>query len=273
MVVRNEPRSPVAARPPAEPTHSGVGARLRRARRLLRGRWLPATLLVLLAAAVMVGLGFWQLDRLRDRRAANALIAQRRAEPAVTITAENAAELDAGALAERRVVVAGTWDYDREVVVRGRAHQGAPGYHLLTPLRIDGSDRAVLVDRGFIPYTEASPEQRRAFRKGPRGEVEGLAREPRTAGEAVPAPAPISGAFIDVWPRADLVSIGRQLPYPLLPVWAEQLPTPGNTDFPRPDPDLALDDGPHLGYLLQWWGFALILLAGYFVLATQPNDE
>ena len=235
----------------------------------MRGRWLLTTLLVLLAAAVMVGLGFWQLDRLLGRRAANALIAQRRAEPAVTITADNAAELEAGALAERRVVVAGTWDYDREVVVRGRSYEGAPGYHLLTPLRIDGSDRAVLVDRGFILYTEAGPEQRRAFRKGPRGEVEGLAHEPRTSGEAAPAPAPIRGAFIDVWPRADLVSIGRELPYPLLPVWAEQLPVPDNTDFPRADPDLALDDGPHLGYLLQWWSFALILLAGYFVLATQ----
>ena len=274
MAVRHEPRSPLAAQPQAEPAHSGAGARLRRARKLVRGPWLPITLLVLLGTAVMIGLGFWQLDRLLDRRAANALIAQRRAEPAVTIDAGNAGGLDAAALDERRVVVAGTWDYDHEVLVRRGAYQGAPGYHVLTPLRIDGGDRVLLVDRGWLPYAEAGPEERRAFRKGERGQVEGFAHQPRVSGATSPGPATGGpSGNVSVWPRVDLASIQRELPYPTLPIWVEQLPMPGNTDLPKPDPNLTLDNGPHLGYMIQWWAFALILLIGYIALATQPNAE
>ena len=41
--------------------------------------WIPATLFVLLGASVCVRLGFWQLDRLEQRRAFNAQVASMRA--------------------------------------------------------------------------------------------------------------------------------------------------------------------------------------------------
>ena len=274
MAIRNEPRGSLAAQPRAEPARTGLAARLGRARKLVRGRWLPITLLVLLATAIMIGLGFWQLERLNGRRAANAMIAQRRAEPAVTIDAGHAGGLDAATLDERRVAVAGAWDYDHELLVQRGAYNDAPGYHVLTPLRIDDGDQVLLVDRGWIPYTDADPARRSAFRQGERGEVEGFAHQPRASGGTAPAPAPGSATgTTTVWPRVDLASMQRELPYPTLPVWVEQLPPPGTADLPTPDPNLTLDNGPHLGYMIQWWAFALILLVGYVALATQPSAE
>jgi surfeit locus 1 family protein len=36
--------------------------------------------------------------------------------------------------------------------------------------------------------------------------------------------------------------------------------------LPRPDPDIALDEGPHLFYAIQWFAFALIAGLGYVAL-------
>ena len=48
----------------------------------------------------------------------------------------------------------GEFDSTQEVALRGQSWNGTLGARLLTPLRIAGSDRAVLVDRGWIPYEE-----------------------------------------------------------------------------------------------------------------------
>ena len=257
------PRDAVSAVP-----RSAVGDRLGRARTLVRGRRLALTLLVLLAAGVMVGLGFWQFGRLTTRRAINATIEQRRAQPPITLDANTA---DPATIAERQVTVSGTWDYAGEVVLRNRAYEELTGVHLLTPLRIDGSDRAILVDRGWIPYTEADPDKRRAYQKPERGTVQGLAHESRPPSGTPPDNSP--AARQDAWFNADVTSIQRQVPYPLLTVWVEQAAVLGRAELPIPDPNLALDDGPHLGYTIQWWGFAAILLAGYVVVMTQEPGK
>jgi surfeit locus 1 family protein len=101
--------------------------------------------------------------------------------------------------------------------------------------------------------------------------VQGLAHESRPPGGAPPNNS--RTARQDAWFNADVTSIQRQVPYPLLPVWVEQAAIPGRTELPIPDPNLALDDGPHLGYTIQWWGFAAILLAGYVVVMTQEPGK
>src|SRR5256885_643269 len=99
------------------------------------------------AAALCVRLGVWQLSRLRQRRAWNAVIAARLAAPPVTPTALPA---DSGAAHYRTVHVAGRPDYAREVVLTNRSRQGSPGVEVLTPVRVAGSDTLLLVDRGWV---------------------------------------------------------------------------------------------------------------------------
>jgi len=52
---------------------------------LCRGGWLWATLLVLLGCVLLVRLGFWQLDRLAQKRGANAQLLARMEQPPLTI--------------------------------------------------------------------------------------------------------------------------------------------------------------------------------------------
>ena len=73
----------------------------------------------------------------------------------------------------------------------------------------------------------------------------------------------------------DIDRIQAQIPYPLLPIFIEQSPDPGETaaSLPHRSGSVALDEGPHLGYAIQWFSFAAILLITYAVFMRQELRE
>jgi surfeit locus 1 family protein len=207
------------------------------------------------------------LERRAERRAANARILARLEQPALRLdgSAVDPAEADL-----RRGIVRGTYDYDHEIVLRNQVHNELPGVDLLTPLLIEGSDAAVLVNRGWIPFEMSMPGQRGVFRaEEGTVEVQGILRSTQTRpsrfAPADPTPGP-GQAGLDAWLRVDLARIQEQAPYRLLPVFLEQESEPqpaARTRFPRPEPEISLSEGPHLFYAGQWFAFAALLVGGY----------
>ena len=117
----------------------------------LRRKDYVGALVALVLAALCVRLGFWQLHRLHERRARNALVAAARALPPIDLPADS---LPLASLGERRVRARGVYDWAHEHVWHARTYQGAPGVTLVTPLRLaDGS--WLLVDRGWAPSADA----------------------------------------------------------------------------------------------------------------------
>jgi surfeit locus 1 family protein len=230
-------------------------------RNLFRGRWLVATIVVLIAIGVMVRLGVWQLNRLEGRRAANAAITQQINAPPLPLDAQTAASADPTTLTFRRVSVRGTWDYAHEVELRYRSFDGQAGIHLLTPLKIDGSDIYLLVDRGWIPYQQADQASRRAYQQNERAAIEGLVNESHTQGDTKTDP----GTFAQI----DIPAISAQLPYPLLSYWVQRLPSGDNQTPPKSEGVPDLSDGTHFAYMIQWWAFAGTLLVTYIIFANQ----
>lgn len=239
----------------------------------VRPRSVLLALLVLTAAGVMIGLGIWQLQRLGQRRALNARIQAQLAQPPVQLAGD--ALGDPADLEYRPVIVRGTYDHAQEIVLRNRSYNEVPGVRVVTPLRIEGSDSAVLVDRGWLPLSQSSPEARAAHR--PRGEVsvEGIFRRssPRPAPYLPNDPTPAPDSRLDAWYWLDIDRIQMQIPYPLLPVYVEQDPTGSAQTLPVPDHRLDLGDGPHLSYALQWFSFAAILLIGSAALARRQAGQ
>jgi surfeit locus 1 family protein len=212
-------------------------------------------------AAVCVRLGFWQLSRLEERRTTNATIAAGLARPVDTI---DAASADAEP-SYRRVSAAGRYLTRHELLLYGRAFDGSPGDHVLTPLRLDGGG-TVLVDRGWIPF--------RADRTVPVAEalppegvvaVEGILLPPEDA----PAfPEGEAGSVVDA---ANVAQIANATGLDLIPVvLLLQTQEPANTgDLPVPAPLPPRDEGPHLSYAIQWFSFAAIAILGYVLLARR----
>jgi surfeit locus 1 family protein len=227
------------------------------------------TVLVGLLAASFIALGFWQLDRRAQRLAANARILARLEDSPLRL---DGSPLDPAEADLRSGIVRGTYDYEHEVVLRNQTHNELPGVDLLTPLRIEGSDAAVLVNRGWIPFEVSNPEQREMFREevGPveiRGIVRSTQTRPSRFAPADPTASP-DRSDLDAWLRVDIDRIQQQVPYRLLPVFLEQqadTQAAGERRFPRPEPEISLSEGPHLFYAGQWFAFSALLVGGYIV--------
>ena len=122
-------------------------------RELLRPKWILSTLLAVLGVAVLIRLGIWQLDRLTQRRAFNARVEVQLNQPALDLN-QTPLPADLWDMEYRAVQVRGRYVPQEEVLLRNQAWQDRPGYHLLTPLVIEGGGAKVLVDRGWIPLPD-----------------------------------------------------------------------------------------------------------------------
>lgn len=223
---------------------------------LLRPRWVILTLLVLLAVGVFIRLGFWQLERLAERRARNAQIQTQSSLPPLDLNQHLPAPADLAQMEYRMVTATGVFDPAGEVLLSNQPWQGRLGVHLLTPLRLEDG-QTLLVDRGWIPYEERDAQARQKYAQPGTVTVTAMLRASQSIrGQGQNAP----GAFTQV--NIDLIrqSTGQEL----LPLYAVQAPNPATSSPPyRVLPEVELTEGPHLGYALQWFFFALVLVVGF----------
>jgi surfeit locus 1 family protein len=228
-------------------------------------KWILATLFVVIGAAVCVRLGIWQLDRLELRRAFNEHYLATTTLPPLELDSAPAADLTS--MEYRAVTVTGTFDFENQVALRNRYYGNEYGYHLLTPLILpDGT--AILVERGWIPAEgNETPLDWRKYDQPGEQTVSGILRLGQTKPDigGVPDPDLAEGQTrLDFWNIVNLERISLQLPYPLLPVFAQQNPDASLTIPPYPyQPKIEITEGPHFGYALQWFTYASILFFGY----------
>ena len=225
-------------------------------------------IVAIVATAAFVRLGAWQLDRLVERRALNVERAALAALPPLELSGTTPIP-PTDSLLWRRVRFTGTWNYDDEIVIRGRAALGSPGVHLVTPLRLEGGPE-VLVLRGWLPAADGlSADFKSAL--PPPGDSEPLTTVvtgrvyPGEPSSAIPPRFTRfeTGVHL-VLGSLDLEAAAHDLKGPLLDAWV--LPDPpgesGERSVPRPVEPAPPSDGPHLMYAIQWFGFAAIALAG-----------
>lgn len=233
---------------------------------LFKRRWIISTVLVVVAVLVMARLGFWQLDRLAQRKDHNARLSQGLAQPPLNLN--DPLPTDMPAMEYRSAAVTGHYDFAQEVLLRNQySQEGEPGFHLLTPLIIDGSSQAILVDRGWIPLDQDKADQRAAYAENGTLSVTGMLRrsQPEPVFGAVPDAQLAEGQTrLDYWLFINLERISLQVDRALLPVYLVAAPDPAFSGLPqRKLPEVDLSEGSHLGYAVQWFLFATILLIGY----------
>ena len=224
----------------------------------------PSLILIpaLLVAAICARLGFWQLGRLAERRAANAQILAATALPVLDL---NRSEGGTGR-AERRGVARGTFDRSEEVVLRAFVYQGAPGVRIVTPLRLAGSDSAVLVLRGFVSADDAVHPSTDSTDEPGELEIRGVLKP---IASDTDGGAPLMSGNLTTWRRLDLPTLRKKIPYPILDVYLIAERDSVHHGFPiRLEPP-ALDDGPHLSYALQWFAFGVTAIVVGAIIALR----
>ena len=226
-------------------------------------RALAFLIFALVVSAGCVRLGFWQLDRLRQRRATNAMLVERLSSPPRPV---RDVMRDSATAGFRRATAAGTFDFANEFALAARTRQGSPGVNLVTPMRLAGTDTVVLVNRGWVYAPDAMTADFASWTEPAAASVTGylvaIGREARG-----PASAATNRRVVR---HLDLDSLTTRLPYPVAPFILVQTDTapavaaapngPATTPARLPLP--VLDEGPHLGYAFQWFAFAFIGLVG-----------
>lgn len=109
-----------------------------------------STIAVLLLLPVLLMLGYWQLDRAAQKAELQTTFAKRFAQPPVDLTGVDPADSSNRYL---HVVASGRYDGAHQMLLDNQVHDGQPGYHVLTPLRMAGD--AILIDRGWVPLGES----------------------------------------------------------------------------------------------------------------------
>ena len=225
--------------------------------------WLFSHVFAFAVVTSFVFLGFWQLDRLDQRRDANALIESRTADTLVLDASPDAAP-DGADLDYRRVEAEVRFldpDFAR---IANRSQGGAAGEHVVAIVElVDGS--LLAVNRGFVPLNDDRPLDPVPEGATPvRGWLRATVEQERFG-------ATDSGDG-DLLPRFDTERLAFRLGRPLPPVWLQLEAAPGSnpdgaaTGLPEPIPLPALDDGPHLGYAVQWFIFAALGVIFYGLL-------
>jgi surfeit locus 1 family protein len=235
---------------------------------LFSRRWWWVTLLVLVGIAVLVSLGNWQLDRREQRRAANALLEEQLAAAPLDLNDPALAIHSLPEMPDRAAVATGEFDFSEQMWLKLQNFGGQAGGHLLAPLRLAGREDAVLVDRGWVPFGDADPARWEQYDEPGEVTVTGVIRRSE-ASERATAPAGDSRE----WFRVDVAAMDERLRYDLLPVYLYQTDDDGQTPPLREQPDIDLSEGPHLGYALQWYTFALMLGAGYLFFVHRAETR
>lgn len=210
----------------------------------------------LIAAVVCARLGLWQLDRLHDRRAANAVAEAARSAPVVLLDGS----FEDSNLVNRRVQARGHYDHTHDIVLRGKVYRGVPGVEIVSPLVLDNdTSRGILVNRGFVPAPDAVTVDLNVLKEPGTREVEGIALPMDTANGI-----PLRRGSLTTWGRLERDALEAQLPYQVFPFYIGQAPDSSSQAFPRRLDPPPLNDGPHLNYAIQWFAFAgmAIVFAG-----------
>lgn len=217
-----------------------------------RPRLVP-TLVTLALLPLLVQFGLWQWHKAETKQAIqHQMDALAKAPPVVLgpqlMGVEN--------LRYKRVTVRGRYEAAHQILLDNQVNGEQAGYHVVTPLRIEGGEAMVLVNRGWVPLGRSRDTPPAV--EPPEGvvEVSGTIWEPS---RSKPSARNQAGP---VWQVLDLAQYGARVPYTLQPFVIRLDPAAAGCyvcQWPRVEEKV----GMHLGYAAQWFGMAAVLAVFY----------
>jgi surfeit locus 1 family protein len=233
----------------------------------------PAIVTVI-AFAILVGLGLWQLERLGWKEALIARVAAgTAADPTPAPGPNDWRSLDLPALEYAPVAVTGRFDHAKEIHVvftltEPKGAAGGIGYLVVTPLRTDDGWWAY-VNRGFVPRERKEPATRAGGQTEGETTVVGLLRAPHARSWFTPSDNAATNAWFSRDPKLYAATSGlpsgEVAPYLIDARFEPALPG----GLPQGGETLVNFSNNHLQYALTWFGLAAALVAIFAAFAVR----
>ncbi len=234
-----------------------------------RRSWFGLLVPALLAFAVLIGLGTWQLERKAWKESLIAALNERVAAAPSALPAPAAwPRLDQASEEFRRVTFGATFDHGNEALVYAAASAfrpdvSGPGYWVFTPARLAGG-ALVMVNRGFVPEARRDPASRAQGQVAGAVEITGALRWPEPRSFFSPADNPQKNLWFVRDPLAIATAKGIG---PIAPFYVEQESPVPPGGLPQPGKIVATLRNAHLQYAITWYGLAGVLVVMFVVWA------
>ena len=212
-------------------------------------------LLFTLFFTLFTSLGIWQIMRADEKRGIQEIINTRSQLAPLDLNQA----VDADILQYQRLKVTGQFVQSGQLLIDNIRFGKQIGYHVISPLKIAGSDKAILVNRGWV----AQGESRQQFPEVdlPTGQItlEGIMRTPSALPFVESSTTPLSNsANFNLWLYLDLKRYQQESKLALLPFALYQENDSGD-GLQRQWPAYKAKVGMHIGYAIQWFALALIV--------------
>jgi surfeit locus 1 family protein len=218
--------------------------------------WLVSIVTVCMVG-VTLSLGRWQLSRAAEKEALQMSIEERGRQAELDGSAL-LGTLPAEQLLHRRISARGRWLADKTVFLDNRPMNAKPGFYVVTPLQLDGSQQAVLVQRGWAPRNFNDRAQT------PRIDTPGGGVE--VTGLIVPPPAklyelgsPVAGPIRQ---NLDLAQFSVEAGVALTPLLIQQTGA-ASEGLLREWPAVSAGSDKNYGYAFQWFGLSALMAILY----------
>ena len=158
----------------------------------------------------------------------------------------------------RRVVVQGVWQSAHTIYLDNRPMSGRSGFWVLTPLALQGGDRMILVQRGWVARNFLDRTALPVV-DSPAGEVEVLGRMAPPPSKLYAFKGLEAGAIRQ---NLDLADFSAETGLALLPLSVLQSgPAEGRMQRDWPPANLGVEK--HYGYAFQWFGLCTLIAILY----------
>lgn len=235
-----------------------------------RSQWL-----ILIVAIACIGitasLGAWQLRRAAYKEQLAEAIFKQYEQLAGTNTALNA--IDLGALKQndwlhRRVQLQGRWLHEHTVFLDNRPMQVAGsqrvGFYVATPFAIEGSNRVIWVQRGWIARDFQDRSRLPALQESnDQVNVQGrlVSQVSRAYEMNSSASNPLGTGPSRIWQNLPVVDFGSKVMLPM--ALLQTAPELGNDSLLREWPAADTGVAKHYGYAFQWFALSALILVLY----------
>lgn len=227
------------------------------------------TLVTIVILPVLISLGFWQLDRAEQKRE---ILKQYEQQQNGTVLNLNTTSQQEHIAPYQQVEATGRFDAQRQFLLDNKVHQGRAGYQVITPLLLENSKQAILVNRGWLPQT-ASRQQLPSIPTPSdvlhvRGKLKTNVDKNFHLGE--------SGVQQHSWPQViqwlDIKQIKKSLGYQVFPyVILQDADNPAG--FVRDWYIKKITPEKNTSYAVQWFALALALIIIFLVVNTHKVKE
>lgn len=227
------------------------------------------TLATMVGLPILISFGMWQSSKAQQKQALQDTYDARVSLPPERLSS---GFIEAEAFRYKKISVHGRFDTQYQILLDNRIYNEQAGYHVITPFQIEGSEKYVLINRGWVPLGADRAELPKISTPPGMLEITGIATLPPAKIYELRHTEPLNSGWQTVWQNMDLKRYREAVPFQLQPVIIQMdKDSPGGFVRQWPRPDARIET--HLGYAFQWFGMAVMLGLFFIVVNFKKIDD